>query len=270
MIYDDLLDGIKRFGSTIEDICQLTLGVSPKVIHERVIIAPWWEPHVFDCLGNDITYLSRSESSNVKVWEIKNENFCISYIKTGIGAPVLTDTILALGLTACNKAIFIGSVGGLTPELNIGDIVIPRFSISGVGVSRYLTNESIKSNNTFGEVCYPNCDLFKTLHDASIKHCNKDGICYHTGMIFSTDSIFAQYAHLDEIIGMGCNGIEMETAPAFKSAALVGISLGALLSVSDNTVIHKSLFSGRLKSDMEHRKNVRRMVFPKIILDALE
>ena len=41
----------------------------------------------------------------------------------------------------------------------------------------------------------------------------------------------------DEIISLGCNAIEMETASAFRAASLSGFSLGALLSVSENTLL---------------------------------
>jgi uridine phosphorylase len=122
-----------------------------------VIIAPWWEPKVFEQLGDEVKFLSASDYANVKVWSIKTPEFDITYIKTGIGAPVLTDTILALGCTSCKKVIFVGSVGVLNSNIGIGDIVIPEFSISGNGVSRYLHGGLLKSNDTFGEKKLSQC-----------------------------------------------------------------------------------------------------------------
>ena len=65
---------------------------------------------------------------------------------------------------------------------------------------------------------------------------------------------------------MGCNVIEEETAAAFR-AAMMGIPMAALFSVSDNTVAKKSLVSGRTKEEMEYRRYVRRELFPKIIFE---
>ncbi len=66
---------------------------------------------------------------------------------------------------------------------------------------------------------------------------------------------------------MGCNVIEEETAAAFRAAAMMGIPMAALFSVSDNTVARKSLVSGRTKEEMEYRRYVRRELFPQIIFD---
>ncbi|MFA4849627.1 MAG: hypothetical protein WC626_07855 [Methanoregula sp.] len=270
MTYQDLLNGIGRYGSTIEDVCQLTIGVSTDKINERVIIAPWWEPHVFSNLGNETTFLSSSGHSGANVWNIKSDSFEITYIKTGIGAPLLTDALLVLGATPCKKAVFVGSAGALDPNIGIGDIVIPEFSISGDGVGRYLKGGPLKNNDPFGERNYPNREMYNGLKNTVQKVCELNNIKYHIGKTFSTDSIFAQFAHIDEIVSLGCNVIEMETASAFRAASLSGISLGALFSVSDNTILEKSLYSGITSKDMDYKKEVRRNIFPKILLDVLK
>lgn len=270
MKYDELVKGIERFGATTDDICQLTLGVTIGEIKERVIIAPWWEPAGFSHLGNEIKFLSAPEHAAIKVWNIKTDGFEITYIKTGIGAPVVTDAILALGSTSCKKAIFVGSVGALDSSFEIGDIVIPEFSISGNGVSRYLKSGALKNNDTFGEKSYPDEEMYNALINTSQKLCEQNNIKYHIGKTFSIDTIFAQFAYIDEIVSLGCNAIEMETASAFRAASLSGISLGALLSVSDNVRLKKSLYCGRTSEDTMYRKEVRRTTFPKIILDVLK
>lgn len=76
-----------------------------------------------------------------KVWNIHNGNIKITYIKTGIGAPVLMDSLLSLGVTACKRIIFIGSVGSLDENISIGDIVIPEYSVCGDGASRYILSD---------------------------------------------------------------------------------------------------------------------------------
>lgn len=104
------------------------------------------------------------------------------------------------------------------------------------------------------------------VYEAAKDVCQKHRVSFHVGRTFSTDSVFAQYAHVEEILKMGCNVIEMETASAFRAAQTAGLKLTALYSVSDNTVLNKSLLSGRTEQDMQYRRFVRANLFPEILL----
>lgn len=266
MDYQDLIGSMERFGSTKRDICIHSIGVNPDLIHENVIIAPWWEPPTFPKFGT-FEYLNESNYSSIKVWNLEVEGLKISYIKTGIGAPVLMDVILALGVTLCKQIIFIGSVGALDDKMGIGDIVIPAYSICGDGASRYLASEKLADGDVFGEKQYPDKTMFDRLRIDTGHVCKENGVKWHIGNNYSTDTVFAQFVHIDEIIGMGCNTIEMETAAAFRAAAFTGIPMAALFSVSDNTVVNKSLVSGRTSEEMQYRKKVRSELFPQIITE---
>lgn len=264
MNYQDLIGSMERYGSTKRDICIHSIGVDPDQIHENVIIAPWWEPSTFPNFGN-FEFLSESNYSSIKVWNLMGEDLKVSYIKTGIGAPVLMDVILALGVTSCRQIIFIGSVGALDSKMGIGDIVIPNYSVCGDGASRYLASEKLADGDVFGEKQYPDRLMFDRLKEATSHICEENCVKWHVGNNFSTDTVFAQFVHIDEIIGMGCDVIEMETAAAFRAATFTGIPMAALFNVSDNTVVNKSLVSGRTSEEMEYRKKVRSELFPQII-----
>ena len=177
------------------------------------------------------------------------------------------DKILALGVTPCRKIIFIGSAGSLDASIGIGDIVIPEYSICGDGASRYIASDTLSNNDVFGDKAYPDIDLYEKTKMITERICKGNGFKWHIGKAFSIDTIFAQYAHIGEILDMGCNVIEMETAAAFRAAKLANIPIAAIFSISDNTVTNKSLLSGRTPEEMEYRKYVRRMIFPKIIID---
>lgn len=246
MNYQDLITGMKRFGSTEHDICVHGIGITPEQVQENVIIAPWWEPSILPGLGT-ADFLSASEYYHTKAWHITSGSLNMTYIKTGIGAPVLMDTLLALGVTACKKIIFIGSVGALDETIGIGDIVIPYDTICGDGASRYIASDLLSKGDVFGEKVYPDTHLFNKAKEITEYLCKANRVKWHIGKTFSIDTIFAQYAHIDEILGMGCNVIEMETAAAFRAAALANIPMAA--------------------HEMNYRKYVRRELFPKIILD---
>lgn len=100
--------------------------------------------------------------------------------------------------------------------------------------------------------------------------CAENGVRCHVGRNFSIDCIFPQYAHIDEILAMGVNTIEMETAAAFAAACVAGLPCAALFSVSDNTVCDKSLVSGRTEEENRYRQYVRKALFPRILHSALE
>ncbi|HBL85102.1 MAG: hypothetical protein A2Y17_11525 [Clostridiales bacterium GWF2_38_85] len=265
MNYEQLIRGMKRYGSTDKDICVHGIGVLPDQVHENVVIAPWWEPSTIPDLGK-AEYLSESDFSAIKVWNVTCNTTKITFIKTGIGAPVLMDALLSLGVTQCKRIIFIGSVGSLDENIGIGDIVIPEYSICGDGASRYIESDSLEKSDIFGEKVFPNYRLLTALQNNVEELCNRNSVKWHIGKTFSIDTIFAQYAHIDEIINMGCNVIEMETAAAFRAAKIANMPMAAIFSVSDNTIINKSLVSGRTEQEMKYRKFVRRELFPKIIL----
>jgi len=261
-----LTEGMKRFGSTERDICIHGLGIEPEMVNQNVVIAPWWEPNTLPKLG-EAELLSNLDSWGTKVWNITHEKLNMTYIKTGIGAPCFLEGLLPLGVTGCKRIIFIGSVGSPDTGIGIGDIVLPAYSICGDGTSRYITSDDI-TRDVFGDRVYPDSPMFAALLAETERICEESHTKWHMGKTFSIDTIFAQYAHIDAITAMGCNVIEMETAVAFRGAALMGIPLVAIFSVSDNTVTNKSLVSGRTDEDMEYRKYVRREVFPNIILSV--
>lgn len=75
--------------------------------------------------------------------------------------------------------------------------------------------------------------------------------------------------HLEKIMELGCNVIEMECAAAFRAAKLINIPIVALFSISDNTIKDKSLLSGRDAESKSYRRLVKNTIIPEIILNML-
>ena len=263
MNYQDLINSIQRYGATKWDICLHWLGVEPEKIQKFTVVAPWWEPDTLPALGK-AAFLSNSMSDAVKVWNITNPGSAdLTYIKTGIGAPSMMDVVLALGVTDCEKVLFLGSAGALDEKLAIGDLVIPECSICGDGASRYLCDTL--DTDVFGTSVQPDAQLYNIVCRAAGEICEKYAISCHTGRAFSIDTIFAQYVHLDTVLKSGCNVVEMESAAALRAAQLAGLQMAAIFIISDNTLVHKSLVCGRTEEDRIRRKFVRREVLPQIL-----
>ena len=89
------------------------------------------------------------------------------------------------------------------------------------------------------------------------------------GKVFSSDTIFVEYAHIDEFVNAGCNIVEMETATLFHTANVIGIKAAAVCNISDNTMANKSLYVGRTDEDQKKRSSVKKDIIPKIVLDVL-
>ena len=266
MIFEHILCANKRFGTKSADIVNFVLNCEPEMINNNVIIAPLWKPELFSNYFDDI---NQNSDGIFKIWTLSKADLKISYIVTGMGAPNVNDVVLALGCTPCKKIIFIGSVGALDINMKIGDIVIPEYSISGDGSCRYLTNKKLTENDSFGERNYPNKEFFDKIVSKTKEITEKNSVYYHIGNNFCVDTIIAQFAHLDEIIDMGCNCVEMETSVFFKSTEICNIKGGAIFCVSDNTSKKKSLLSGITKEEIDYEKNIRKNILAKIVMESL-
>ena len=266
MDYTHLINGMKKYNATEIDILKHSLGVLPEQINENVIIAPSWKPDIFiefreaEVLTNPNRFIS--------VWNVESNNEVISYIRTGYGASMILEGLVPLGLTNCKKIIFIGSAGALNTNINIGDLVIPEFSVCGDGASRYISSDDL-TRDVFGEKEYPNKQLFDLAISKAKDICDEHNIRWHIGKNFSIDTIAAQFAHIDTLTNMGCNVVEMETAAAFRIARLMDIPMLALFNISDNVSTEKSLVTGRTQEEKEYREYTRRELFPKIIFSIL-
>ena len=265
-IYESFLNGHKRFGTSKEQVGAHALKCDISLIKENVIIAPTMRADIFKNLGAsiDTIYDKYHILSNIKINDLE-----FTFITTGIGAPNVVDIVLALGVKQKKNLLFIGSVGSLDKNIDIGSIVIPDYSICGDGVCRYLTGKSLKDSDTFGEKYYPNLNLYNLVCESSKSICEKHSIPFFTVHNFSIDNIFTQYSFIDEILNLGSQVIEMETASVFRASELCGINSAAIFHVSDNTITNKSLYSGRSPEDKAKKGYSRYVVTPEILLNVL-
>lgn len=264
MDYNSLLLSMNKFGATTTEICLNTLGIQADSINENVIVSPGWQPERLFSKTEMEQVVHSSPLFGFNIWNIEHNNNHITYIRTGFGSPMMMDALLLLGLTKCKQLLFISSVGSLSAQINIGDIIIPEYSACGDGASRYLSNNLRK--DSFEEKQYPNNDLFNLLVNETKQICNTNNAKWHLGKTFCVDTIVAQYNHLESIIDMGYNSIDMESAVAFKTANMMGIPIAALLHVSDNSVIDKSLMTDHTtQEERAYRTFVRNEILPKIL-----
>lgn len=117
---------------------------------------------------------------------------------------------------------------------------------------------------------FPDLKLTEVLRNRAVEICHKENISLYCGTVFSTDSIVAQFSHIDFLMrNHNCIGIDMEASAVFKAAKTVNIKAAALLQTSDVIPANKSIFCGRTEEEMKRRKFIKMEVLPKIILDSL-
>lgn len=261
---ETLLQGMRKFGGSDSEICRNTLGISPEEICENIIISPGWAPDRLFPAESIREAVEATPLFRFHLWTVEYEGCRFTWVKAGFGAPMVMDALILLGLTGrCKKVLFVSSVGGLDPDFGVGDLLLPEYSVSGDGACRYLTDDLA---DRFGERQLPDKELLDTLYAAAKETCEEHDVSLHMGHPFCTDTIAAQYGHLEKIASMGYDCLDMESAAAFKTAGILGIRTAALLNVSDNSAAAgKSLMNARTGKEQDYRRFVTGEVMPKII-----
>lgn len=251
--FGDMVRSALSHGASVEALVEGALGVASEQVSRNVILAPTWSPEAVG-LAQQSEVLATS-SNAVRCWRVGGGGSGITFIRTGIGAPMALDACLALGLTGAETVLFMGSVGGLDQELNIGDYVVPGGAYSAVGASRFLSSGLLKENDPFGL----RESFSKSLCDRAVRALQRaaPGARVLGGPVLSVDTVWAQFGHIDELRATGCIGVDMELAAVAGAARVARLDLAAMLVVSDNLMQSKTLVGGRGPMDDMARSAAR-------------
>lgn len=255
---------LDRYGITPADVTRLMLGCEPERIHPDVVLTPVWH---LETILDGAELVETVTPKRVFTFEYNGRP--VTVVRSGIGAPLAGDAVLALGCTACARLVFTGSVGGLVSGMTIGHLVLATEAVAGDGFSNYLAPGPL-APGAFLTVATPDADLTATLGGLAEEAGATSGVSLTRGRVFSGDALVAQFHHLPGIVrDHGCIGIEMEVAAVFRAAALVGIRAAALLQLSDVSADGKSLFAGRSEAEQARKWDLRRRVLAPLVLAAI-
>jgi len=176
------------------------------------------------------------ELTNAKkpeVWLYDPEFFPIRYgevsskgvtlIRPGIGAPSLVFIIEELIACGGKTFLLIGFAGSLQKHVNIGDFVVGTSAIRDEGTSYHYLARDVRVSAS------------KELTDVLMKCCNKHGVKFHSGTVWTTDAPYRETRRKvlrHQRQGVLC--VEMETAALFSLAVYRGVKAGSLLRISDS------------------------------------
>ena len=141
-----------------------------------------------------------------------------------MGAPyavMLLETLVAWG---AREILFLGWCGSISPDVRIGDILVPTLAWIDEGTSRAYTPQA-------GPTARPAEDLTRSI----TAWLEKEGISFHQGAIWTTDAIFRETPDkVKHYQDQGALAVEMELSAMFTVSAFLGVSFSAVLVVSDD------------------------------------
>lgn len=181
--------------------------------------------------------------SHVLELKLNNKNywFVVMY-----GGALLSEYIHLASLFGSKKNIHIGSCGGLHPEMESLDLIIPTWSYGNESTTRVYDREAIDFKHYSDENLSK--ELEKNLpHKYAIKN----------GPIITVQAMMGEtWDDVKSWSKDGYYGVEMETATVFSVSKCFNVPSAALLYISDN------LIKGQTAGDDSHiqQKEVREAV----------
>lgn len=147
----------------------------------------------------------------------------VSVVGPIVGAPyavMLLETLIAWG---ARSFIFFGWCGAISPDVKIGDILIPTSAVVGEGTSIHygqsqdsVVRPSPATNDTIRTV----------LHDRDV--------AFHEGRIWSTDAVFRETPNkVRHYQSTGAVAVEMELSALFSVGRFRHVDVGGIVVVSD-------------------------------------
>ena len=235
-------------------------GLSPKKHYDVLVVAPGWKPDKI-LSGLDVKITCTASHSYKSGYEVEGDGFLLAWIQIGAGAGRVVDELSLCAVLDYDKIVFAGAVGAIVPELPMGTVCTPSWSIAGNLAGGYLM-EDITEYKPFEKV-YPNDQAFV---DKVVSMASEAGYEVVKAPVFCTDSIYCEYSHMDFIRSFGVSLIEMETSTLYLMADLLEKPAVALLAVSDNNTTGDALLVRTAKQKEAYDKG-RKNAIPDILIE---
>ncbi len=250
-----VLDNMKKYNAGL--MYQEIFGFDPDTFYDVLVVAPGWKPtKIIRDPAYKVTVLE--QHSYFSGYLVEKDGFKVAWAQTASGACNLLDNVIICADMNFGKCIFVGAVGGLTEDYQIGDLCTPTECISGVYMNHYL-DEKLPDFTPFEKI-YPNKEYTEDIE----RFIETSGYNLKHAKVFCTDSISLEYSHLDEIKESGAGLIEMETSTFYTLMDLFEVPSIALLAVSDNSATGVPLL-GRGEELAEKYGYTRSVVIPDLI-----
>lgn len=251
----EIVDSFHHYNSP--DMAHQVFGLDESLTYDALVVAPSYTPMKLQ-MEREARINLLNESAYTAGYLVEKDGLKIAWIKTAASASTCMDHMAVCAGLNIKKLIFVGAVGALNPHIKVGDLCTPSYSIAGGYALTYL-KDSIRDFIPFERV-----EPQSSLADRAVALAAEEGWELKRASVFCTDSIAAEYFHLEEIRAFGTDLIEMETAAFYTMADLMEKPAVALLVVSDNSASGVPLV-GRSEEDEQRYDRARRELLPHLI-----
>ncbi len=139
-----------------------------------------------------------------------------------MGAPyavLLMETLIAWG---ARQILFFGSCGAISPDLAVGDVLVPSGSIIDEGTSSHYTGKTAVSHPAPGAV------------DPIRSALSQTGTAFAEPLVWTTDALYRETpGKVARFLGRGAAAVEMELSALFTVARYREVQAAGVLVVSD-------------------------------------
>ena len=167
-----------------------------------------------------------------------------------MGAPyaaMLLENLIAWG---ARLFIFFGWCGAISPEVKVGDIIVPTSAIIDEGTSKhYITDRDF--------IVKPSTAVFKKIKTSF----DKNRIHFHQGRVWTTDAIYRETREKVEYFQKkSALAVEMEASALFTVAKYRNVEAGGILVVSDELSAFEWQRGFRNERFIKSRKAVAKVI----------
>lgn len=253
-----ILDAFHKYN--VENMAEYVFGFDSSRIYDALVVAPAYTPYKLG-LDKRAEVYTLYEGAYIGSYLVIADGMTIAWVKTGASDSNLIDHLSICAELNCKKMIFIGAVGALKSDFDLGDICTPSYSIAG-GMAHAYLKDTLQEFVPFEKITPADMDFIHEMI-AMEKEKNHE---IKKATVFCTPSIALEYSHLEEIKAFDTDLIEMETAAFYSMADLMEVPSIALLVVSDNSACGVALV-GRTDEQQRRYDESRKVILPGMILD---
>lgn len=182
--------------------------------------------------------------SRLYVDDGQTENFAL--VGPFIGAPyaaMILETLIAWG---ARKILFFGWCGAISPDVRIGDIIIPTGAIIDEGTSRHYGKDN-------GSLVRPSDYISGSIKKAL----TENRLSFYEGFIWSTDAVYRETPEkVEHFQKKDVLAVEMELSALFSVGRFREVDVGAVLVVSDEMSTCKQVAGFSRQSFKKSRTDV--------------
>ena len=200
----------------------------------------------------DAECIPLDETTDREAYTIHHRTAKITLLFSGMGAPAMVNALEMVKSNGGKRVVLFGACGGVSPSIQIGNLVIPAGAVRGEGASRYYIPIEFPAV----------CDVELTHRLLTVAR-QQDVRPVHHGFVYTTDASYLQGPEIYETYRELVIGVDCECAAAAVVGACLQLRVAALFFCTDNVTLpreddqrYRGLKDERVRQGFEAGLNV--------------